>query len=56
MNNNPFNIGNFHPENSPVNLGGTVQGDQNATQNHYATPKPQLESALQDLKNTLAEL
>jgi hypothetical protein len=56
MNNNTFNIGNFNAENSPVNLGGTIQGDQNATQNNYTTPNPQLESALQDLKNTLAEL
>lgn len=56
MNNNTFNIGNFNAENSPLNLGGTVQGDQNATQNNYAAPNPQLEAALQDLKNTLAEL
>jgi hypothetical protein len=56
MNNNTFNIGNFNAENSPVNLGGTIQGDQNATQNNYTTPNPQLESALQDLKNILAEL
>lgn len=56
MNNNTFNIGNFNAENSPVNLGGTIQGDQNATQNNYAAPNPQLESALKDLKNTLAEL
>jgi hypothetical protein len=56
MNNNTFKIGNFNAENSPVNLGGTIQGDQNATQNNYTTPNPQLESALQDLKNTLAEL
>ncbi|MGB3557564.1 MAG: hypothetical protein WBA24_03390 [Geitlerinemataceae cyanobacterium] len=40
MNNNTFNIGNFNPENSPVNLGGTVQGDQNATQNNYTAPNP----------------
>lgn len=56
MNNNTFNIGNFNAENSPVNLGGTVQGDQNATKNNYSEPNPQLESALQNLKNTLAEL
>jgi hypothetical protein len=55
MNNN-FNIGTFNADHSAVNLGGTVAGDQNVTQHNYAAPNPQLESALQDLKNTLAEL
>lgn len=55
MQNNNFNINNLNTPNSAVNLGGTVEGDQNVTQNNYTT-NPQLETALQDLKNTLAEL
>ena len=55
MNNNNFNIGTFNAPNAAVNLGGTVEGGQNVTQNN-STTNPQLKSALQELKTTLAEL
>ncbi|MDY6940524.1 MAG: hypothetical protein SWY16_23060 [Cyanobacteriota bacterium] len=56
MNNNNFNIGTFNAPNAAVNLGGTVEGGQNVTQNNYTFPDPKQAEATDDVANLLQDL
>ncbi|WNZ23426.1 hypothetical protein HJG54_11560 [Leptolyngbya sp. NK1-12] len=51
MQNNTFNIGNFNANNTAVNLGGTVQGDQIIN-----APEQTVEVILADFKQFLNDL
>ena len=54
MNNNTFNIGNFNADNSAINLGGTVEGDQIVTQ--YTFPDPKQTEATRAVSDLLQDL
>ena len=54
MNNN-FNIKNLNANNSAINMGGTIQGDQIGTQNQYAHD-PEVTSAIASLQTLLTQL
>jgi hypothetical protein len=56
MNNNTFKIGTFKAPNSAVNFGGTVEGDQNATQNNYTFPDPKQAEATQTVADLLQDI
>ena len=56
MHNNTFNIGNFNADNAAVNLGGTVQGDQIATQTQYTFPDPKQTEAIRAVSGLLHDL
>lgn len=52
---NTFNIGNFIADNSAVNLGGTVKGDQIITQN-YTFPDPKQTEATHAVSELLQDI
>jgi hypothetical protein len=54
MNNN-FNIQNFNANNTAINLGGRIDGDQIGTQNYYAT-EPEVHGAIANLQTLFAQL
>jgi hypothetical protein len=56
MNNNTFNIGTFKTSKSAVNLGGTVEGGQNVTQNNYNFPDPKPAEATQTVSELLQDI
>jgi hypothetical protein len=56
VNNNTFNIGTFNTPNCAVNLGGTVEGNQNVTQNNYNFPEPKQAEATQSVANLLQDI
>ncbi|NJK76214.1 MAG: hypothetical protein HC786_06705 [Richelia sp. CSU_2_1] len=56
MNNNTFNIGTFNTDNSAINLGGTVEGGQNVTQNNYNFPEPKQAEATQTVSDLLQDI
>ncbi|MBD1915147.1 MULTISPECIES: hypothetical protein [Cyanophyceae] len=53
--NNSFNIQNFNTNNAAVNLGGTIEGDQIGTQNHYSHA-PEVQEAVVELQTLLTQL
>ncbi|MDY6781757.1 MAG: hypothetical protein SW833_04240 [Cyanobacteriota bacterium] len=56
MNNNTFNIRTFNTPNSAVNLGGTVEGGQNVTQNNYTFPDRKQAEATQAVADLLQDI
>ena len=54
MNNNTFNINSFNADNAAINLGGTVEGDQNVTQ--YTFPDPKQTEATRAVSDLLEDI
>ena len=56
MHNNTFNIGNLNADNSNLNLGGTVEGDQIVTQSNYSFPDPKSAEVTQAVSDLLQDI
>ena len=54
MNNNTFNINSLNADNAAINLGGTIEGDQNVTQ--YTFPDPKQTEATRAVSDLLEDI